>query len=199
MNYNISTVDETNKQYKIQLWLRQIIFEKRRDVCGPTTASGVAGAWFTLRLRGFCRSHTKTFKTNIQMLHTHREWNEYRQRIERKVKKHQWHRPRVCCGTREGHRHHTHMQDSQQKGRGEQILNIEGRGRADWHLPWCKGIPELARSGGHTAAQGHRKTGQITTQIPTSLSATPPRFCNRSGRLHSSILVTLRFNTVFTN
>lgn len=38
MNYNISTVDETNKQYKIQLWLRQIIFEKRRGVCGPLAA-----------------------------------------------------------------------------------------------------------------------------------------------------------------
>lgn len=109
-----------------------------------------------------------------------------------------WWQSRVCCETSEGHRHHTHMQESQQKGRGEQILNTEGRGRAYWHLPWCKGIPELARSGGHTAAQGHRKTGQITTQIPTSLSATPPRFCNRSGRLHLSILVSLRFNTDLT-
>lgn len=140
---------------------------------------------------GFCRSHTRTFKTNIQMLHTHREWNEYRQRSKRKVKKLGGAvgvPAPVVAVARCGRRHHTHMQESQPKGRGQQILNTEGRGRADWHLPWCKGIPERARSGGHTAAQGHRKTGQITTQIPTSLSATPPRLCNRSGRLLSTLV-----------
>lgn len=49
------------------------------------------------RPRGLPQPHG-TFKTNIQMLHTHREWNEYRQRSKRKVKKRQWLRSRAGWG-----------------------------------------------------------------------------------------------------